>query len=169
MAVTSNGGQISAGSPSTQKTYVGIFGDGAGLRVLDGAKQRVLLGSESGRSKLKISGGSGQVVAGIGENVLGTGTAQVAAAGGEVKAVMAVDTGGNGSFEVYNSNNKIAKLSQGDFGGGILLLYGPGGSSPMVAAGTTAAGIGLVQVGPNGFKAGLGVLGLPGSFIAGKQ
>jgi hypothetical protein len=172
LAANSNGGQISVGN-SSQRTYVGVFGDGAGVRILDASggqsKPRVALGSESGRYRLKILGGGGQSVAGIGENTLGTGTAQVANAGGEVKAVMAVDTGGNGSFEIYNGGTRLAKLSQGDFGGGLLTLWrSGGGSTPMVAAGTTDKGNGLVQVGPNGFKAGLGFFGLPGSFISGK-
>lgn len=172
MSASSNGGQVSVGN-SSSRTYVGVFGDGAGVRIRDASggesKPRVALGSEGGRYKLKILGGGGQSIAGIGENTLGTGTAQVANAGGEVRAVMAVDTGGNGSFEVYNGGNHLAKLSQGDFGGGLLTLWGAGGgSTPMVAAGTTDKGKGLVQVGPNGFKAGLGFFGLPGSFISGK-
>jgi hypothetical protein len=38
----------------------------------------------------------------------------------------------------------------------------------MVEAGSTADGIGVVRAGPDGFKPGLGVLGLPSSYISGK-
>jgi hypothetical protein len=39
----------------------------------------------------------------------------------------------------------------------------------MVEAGSTAEGIGVVRTGPEGFKPGMGVLGLPSSYISGKQ
>lgn len=174
LAATSKGGQISAGNPSGQATYVGIFSDGAGLRVRDAtggtSQPRIDLGNQNGKPyHLKIFGGSGNSIAGIGENLAGTGTVQVADAGGQVKATVGVSQNGSGAFTLYNGSNIIGNLTQGDFGGGLLVLFGSGGGKPMVAAGTTASGIGLVQVGPNGFEAGLGVLGLPGSFIAGKQ
>jgi hypothetical protein len=175
MSATPNGGQVSAGKPSTQAAYLGIFGDGAGLRVLDASggqsRPRIDLGNQNGGPyHLKVFGAGANSVAGIGENKLGTGTVQVADGGGDVKAVVGVSKEGQGGFQVYNGGKMIANLTQGDSGGGLLVLWNSDGApgQPMVAAGTTEKGIGLVQVGPNGFKAGLGLLGLPGSFIAGK-
>jgi hypothetical protein len=40
--------------------------------------------------------------------------------------------------------------------------------APMVEAGVNEANIGVVRAGPASFAPGVGILGLPGSYIAGK-
>ncbi len=39
----------------------------------------------------------------------------------------------------------------------------------MVEAGVVPQGFGVVRAGPDGFSPGVGLLGLPGSYIAGKK
>lgn len=171
LAGNANGGQVSAGGASA-RVYVGSFGDGQGIRILDNAVPRVDLGNKKdGPYEMRIFNAQHQSVAAIGENTLGSGTAVVANVDGEIKATVGVTADGHGAFSLFNAQKMIGNLTQGDFGGGLLALWGPSGPSsmPMVAAGSTDKGVGLVQVGPNGFKAGIGVLGLPGSYLAGKK
>ena len=150
-------------------TTVGAVGGSAGVRVLEGSVNRVDLGRDevSQNYRLKIFGSSGALAAGIGETSKGPGTAFVADTAGDVKASIAVDSQQRGRVSVFNSKYTIASLTQGDSKGGLLLLNNSNGTM-MVEAGSTAEGVGVVRAGPEGFKPGLGVLGLPASSITGK-
>lgn len=172
-----NGGQFvarSSDATSRLATYMGLFsgGQGAGIRVMENVKTRLDLGRdpESATYRLKVFGKDGSVRAGIGENSAGTGTAQVAGTDGVVRAVLTVDRDSKGHADIYGAGAKsVAVLTEGSHASGYLALYGSNGGPPMVEAGSTADGIGVVRAGPEGFKPGLGLLGLPGSYIAGKK
>jgi hypothetical protein len=150
---------------------------GAGER--DGAPDAGLVVREAGVDRFSLArrgdgyvglfyNGSGTRVAGIGQSQSGRGAVYVADSSGNVRAVMRMDEDNKPLFAVINSMN-IATLGQGESLGGKLTLFAAGGGDPMVEAGSTAEGIGVVMTGPGKFKPGFGVLGLPSSYIAGKQ
>lgn len=55
---------------------------------------------------LKVFGSGGKAVAGIGQNTLGAGTAQVADADGTVKAFLSVDGSGKGKAFLVRPRRK---------------------------------------------------------------
>ena len=150
---------------------------GAGQR--DGAPDAGLVVREAGVNRFAIAkrgegyvalffNGSGTRVAGIGQSQAGKGAVYVADGSGTVRAVMRMDEDDKPVFAVIGDKN-LATLGQGESLGGKLTLYAAGGGDPMVEAGSTAEGIGVVTTGPGKFKPGIGVLGLPSSYITGKQ
>lgn len=167
------GGQLSTRSwTSTLAAYIGIFGEGktAGMRVLDSGKTRIDVGKdeEKGGYRLKIFGGGGKAVAAIGQNSVGSGTAQVADEAGVVRAILSTDESKKGVVNIYNAlGHAVAALTEGASAGGLLQISNSGGQV-MVEAGVAAEGFGVVRAGPAGFKPGLGFFGVPGSYIAGK-
>ncbi|HMF11125.1 MAG TPA: hypothetical protein VKE94_02435 [Gemmataceae bacterium] len=170
-----SGGQFmtQASSGPGSSTYFGVFADGKanGLRILDAGKTRLNVGQDeaNGRYLLKVFNKSGKPVAAIGENNLGTGTAQVADAEGRIRADLLVLGSGQGAFNIYNATDKIvAQLTEGSSSGGLFQIYDADGKTQMVEAGISD-GVGIVRAGPNGFKPGVGLLGLPGSYIMGKK
>lgn len=151
-------------------TSVGAVGDQAGLRVVDAAGIRIDLGRkpDDGHYVLKFFGSGGKVLAGIGQSNGGPGLAFVADATGKVKGRMYVTGQNKGKFSVSNdAETEVGMLVEGAYKGGLLRLSSSGGV-PMVEAGVTAEGFGVVRAGPESFKPGYGVLGLPGSYISGK-
>jgi len=149
---------------------------GAGQR--DGAPDAGLTVREAGVNRFAVTrrgdgyvalffNTSGTRVAGIGQSQSGRGAAYVADDGGTVRAVMRMDEDNKPIFAVIGDKN-LATLGQGESLGGKLTLYAAGGGDPMVEAGSTTEGIGVVTTGPGKFKPGIGVLGLPSSYIAGK-
>lgn len=166
-----SGGQFTARSQG-RATYLGVFGGGtnAGLQVWDGGNPRLTVGKDDkgGHYVLKVLAAGGKAVAAIGENSVGTGTAQVADASGNVKAMLTVDKDKGKAAILGPQSNEVAYLTQGAAGGGLLRILDAAGASYMVEAGITE-GVGIVRAGPAGFKPGLGVLGLPGSYIMGSR
>ena len=157
---------------ATLAAYIGIFGEGktAGMRVLDSGKTRIDVGKdeEKGGYRLKIFGGGGKAVAAIGQNALGSGTAQVADEAGVVRAMLFTDESKKGAVNIFNAlGHTVAALTEGASAGGLLQISSSGGQV-MVEAGVAAEGFGVVRAGPDGFKPGLGFFGVPGSYIAGK-
>jgi hypothetical protein len=74
----------------------------------------------------------------------------------------------SGIVEVVNAAGvAVASLWTGEGGDGRLHLRNASGQV-MVEAGVTVGGIGVVRTGPHSFNPGIGFLGLPGSYIAGK-
>lgn len=65
------------------------------------------------------------------------------------------------------TKQSIAELTEGETQGGRLALFNSKGEN-MVVAGVVAGGFGVVRAGPEGFKSGGLLLGLPGSYIAGR-
>jgi hypothetical protein len=109
---------------------------------------------------------SGKVLAGIGQGAANTGTAIVNDEHGATRASMFVQSDVP-YIRVYGSGGTtIAALTQGKAGGGLLDIFSSSGAR-MVAAGVTESGVGMVAAGPAGFKSGMGLLGLPGSYIVG--
>jgi hypothetical protein len=171
MGAVDYGGQFVA-EGNDAAVYVGVFSGGAssGLKVLEQGVTRVDLGRDggTGRHRLKVFGKSGQLAAGIGEEQnSGTGLAVVSDAAGTPRANLGVDLS-RGVFRVLAGSDKvIAVLTEDESGAGYLSLRNSAGER-MVGAGVHN-GVGFVSTGPNAFKPGMGVLGLPSSYIAGKR
>jgi hypothetical protein len=170
------GGQFSAHDTSASvSVYMGIFGSGkgAGVTVLEGGVRRTELGrdGDTGRFRLKIFGRGGAFVAGIGEEATkGGGLAVVNDASGNPRAAMGVNVESAKGFVLISntSQTEVATLTEGAHAGGLLAIRDAAGR-PMVEAGVTSDGIGVVRTGPEGFKPGYGLLGLPASYISGKK
>jgi hypothetical protein len=175
IAATDGGGQFvgeAAGSALT--AYLGIFagGSAAGLTVLEQGRPRLDLGRDggTGRYRLKVFGNNGSLAAGIGqEQTAGSGLAVVNDSAGRPRASMGIGIGtSRGMFTIVNASGKvISELQEDESGAGYLSLLKSAGEK-MVGAGTYN-GVGFVSTGPNAFKPGYGVLGLPASYIVGKQ
>jgi hypothetical protein len=72
-------------------------------------------------------------------------------------------------FTIFNNNQQsVAELTEGESKGGRLAIFNSSGEN-MVVAGVAEEGFGVVRAGPEAFKPGVGILGLPGSFIMGKK
>jgi hypothetical protein len=172
-----SGGQFSAKNVGGQglETHFGILasGENSGLRVVENGEPRLEAGrvSEDGTYRLRVYGKGGKRLATIGQNSSGGGVAAVADAQGQVGALIAASADQGGFAGVYRTSTQmtIAALTQGTSGGGVLRLWDPDGKQPMVEAGVDANGIGVVRAGPEGFKPGMGLLGLPSSYISGKR
>ncbi len=175
------GGGYFLGRSSAGKLYAAIGAGQDAVSVVIGddsdttgreTRDRIALGRdpEHGNYRLKIASASGVPLAQIGE-FLEThgGLAAIYDEKGQWrtgmfysdnKGVLTVRGGGGNA-------NIIATLSEGANGGGRLQLMSANGEK-MVEAGVTAEHFGVVRAGPESFKPGMGVLGLPGSYIAGK-
>jgi hypothetical protein len=143
-----------------------------GLDLREDEKLRLTAGRVQGSSySLQIKEPGGKLVAGIGQAVkTGTGAVSVFDKSGNGGVTMYVLPAGNGGIvEVSNANGiGVASLSASGAGSGQLQLTNAAGQT-MVEAGVTVNGIGVVRAGPHGFNSGIGFLGLPGSYIAGKK
>jgi hypothetical protein len=176
MAALDSGGQFTTrSSDAAIAVYMGIFSGGksAGLSVLEGGTKRIDLGKDdaNGRFRLKFFRAGGSVVAGIGEEATtGTGLAVVADQSGNTRAAMGANgVSGKGYLVVSNAaTTQVATLTEGERGAGFLQITNSGGTS-MVQAGVNEGGYGVVSTGPSHFNPGLGVFGLPSSYIAGKK
>jgi hypothetical protein len=170
------GGQFYANATGSNLTvYMGIYGGGkaAGLTVYDAGIPRTELGrdAQTGRFRLKFFAGNKAFVAGIGEEATkGGGLAVVNDANGTPRAAMGVSVESAKGFVLISnaSQKEVATLTEGASAGGLLAINDAGGK-PMVEAGVSKEGIGVVRTGPEGFKPGYGVLGLPASYISGKK
>ena len=142
-----------------------------GLDLRENEKLRLTAGRIDGSSySLQIKEPGGKLVAGIGQAVkTGTGAVSVFDKSGNGGAMMYVQPSTNsGIVDVVNAAGlAVATLWTGEGGDGRLHLRNSSGQV-MVEAGVTVNGIGVVRAGPNSFNPGIGFLGLPGSYIAGK-
>jgi hypothetical protein len=172
MGASRSGGYISAKS-SSQKLDVGMEA-GANLAqivITDSGTERLILGREQvhGTYRLKVMDPQGGLIAGIGQNSEAGGAGVALVTNGfqdGPEATMSLSKEGKGIVGVRNRNRTLAYLTEGLKGG--LLSITDANSTLMVEAGVTTGGFGVVRVGPQAFKPGFGVLGLPGSYIAGK-
>lgn len=143
-----------------------------GLDLKENEKRRLAAGRIDGKSySLQVNNEESKLVAGIGQSVeTGTGSVIVAGKDGTVGVGMYVQPASNGGIvEVFNASRiGVGSLSASGAGTGQLQLTNASGQT-MVEAGVTVDGIGVVRAGPNGFNPGIGFLGLPGSYIAGKK
>jgi hypothetical protein len=143
-----------------------------GLDLREDEKLRLTLGRTDAKAySLQVKDAGGKMVAGIGQSVkTGDGAVSVFDKEGNGSVAMYVLPATNGGIiEVANANGiGVASLSSGKGGSGQLQLTNASGQT-MVEAGVTVDGIGVVRTGPHAFNAGIGFLGLPGSYIAGKK
>jgi len=173
MGASKNGGYVSAKSASN-KLDIGMEAgsDFAQVVITDSGTERLILGRDPqhGTYRLKVFGKGGSMVAGIGQDSsAGKGAGMVIVNsennnGGE--AFMLGDRNGKGIVGIGRAGKSLAFLTEGSKGG--LLNIMDANSQIMVEAGVVAGGFGVVRVGPQAFKPGYGVLGLPGSYLAGK-
>ncbi len=113
--------------------------------------------------RLNVAGSRRAAV--VGQSSVGRGLMFVCDATGAIKSAMFVPSGG--AINIRNSAEiAIAAVKQGANGGELEITSSNG--EPMVRAAVHQNGYGVVAAGPGAFRSGMGVLGLPGSFIVGK-
>jgi hypothetical protein len=169
LMVDDQGGELEVGGLSVGRS--GFNDSGFEIRTSEGKGVELGL-DDSGNYALQARGKGGRLVAALGQAAVGSGLAFVSDSLGVEKASMRVFSDGaairRGAFDVLNkSSTVVARLTQGDSGGGLMTLTNSFGLQ-MVEAGSSADGYGVVRAGPESFKSGFGVLGLPGSYITGK-
>lgn len=167
------GGYFSGTSADSEMgAAIGAVGDQSGLRIYDKVT-RVDLGRDPqfDTYRAKFFNKAGTLVAGMGQSQSsgGGGAALIFDSSGELRAAvdLANSDGFKGRVAVWSKNHEIATLTEAK-AGGLLAIYGSGGQR-MVEAGVLPDGVGIVRAGPDGFSPGVGLLGLPGSFIMGKK
>jgi hypothetical protein len=164
-----SGNFVGRSSSGNFRVTVGAGETDAGLSIRENDVDRFGIHNRQGSYVALFYNDKGQRVAGIGQSQAGKGAAYVADSAGNVRAEMRMNEEDKPIISVLNKDIQLATLSQGVSLGGKLTLWGAAGGAPMVEAGSTAEGIGVVRTGPEGFKPGMGVLGLPSSYISGKQ
>jgi hypothetical protein len=166
MLATSEGGEFVARSGDGDlSTFLGAYGERAGLRVEEGANARLdLLRQPTGNYSLRIRYGDGDI-AGIGESRAGTGVLLVGDKGSQPKAAMQVDDG-KGAVNIYNDDGRgVALLTEAVNGGGMLVLT-DANSNARVLMKTNNNRYGIVMAFPTGFPY-VPKSGLPGSYMLG--
>lgn len=173
IGATAPGGYFFASS-ATSDLFARVTAEGSssGVTVEENEVIRLDLGRDKGKGtyRLKFFTNAGTDVAGIGESTeTKGGLAVIQDESGRTRASIGVRSGeGGGGIFIHNSRGTmVAGLTEGSAKSGLLLINSSAGQ-PMVEAGVTAEGFGVVRAGPEGFKPGVGILGLPGSYIAGK-
>jgi hypothetical protein len=162
---------IAASTTAKLAATIGAVDRHVNVFVTENDQHRINLGTnDKGRYALRVLDASGsKLLAGIGEesNGAGNGAVLVGDAQGNTRAAMYVHPGGG----VVNVTNKagrgVGALYATEAGNGRMELFNDAGVV-MVQAGVNEANIGMVRAGPAGFHPGVGILGLPGSYIAGK-
>lgn len=157
---------------STAKDLRAVIGtrvERPAVLILENGIDRLALGrTDAGGYSLRVFEPGGKVVAGVGTTDKGDGLAVVADKQGIPRVLMSVLADGGGSLEVRNLQGKLAAHLWGTSqGNGRMQLFN-NAETTMVEAGVNEANVGVVRAGPAGFHPGVGILGLPGSFIAGK-
>jgi hypothetical protein len=166
--------------------------EGGHLRVTrPNGQSAAEIASRTGRMGLRVTNDAGKVVAamGISPETPNTGAVKVSGETGKVMAAMTTAAGGDrgaiavlnpagqtvaevssrhdgrGLISVYSAGVLVGTLTEGDSGGGLLQLSAAGGT-PMVEAGSTTNGVGVVRTGPMPRPL---LPGVPGSFIIGRK
>ncbi len=166
MLATSDGGEfVARSSDRNLSTFLGAYGERAGLRISEGGQPRLdLLKQAAGNYSLRVRYGDGDI-AGIGESRSGSGALVIGDKGGEHKAAMQVDDG-KGAVNIYNSDGRgVALLTQAKNGGGLLVLT-DANSNARVMMGNNDNRYGVVMTFPSGFPY-VPKSGLPGSYMLG--
>ncbi len=168
---TDVGATIAVYSATTDlQAVMGVGAKSVGVSIIQGPQRRIDLGRdpEQGNYRLRFFSQNGKDVAGIGEGSGGgAGVAAIADRDGNLRARMYVSTADLPLFRIDNTDMPIAVLTEGANREGLLQLFNSAGAR-MVEAGGTAEGVGVVRAGPESFKPGYGLLGLPGSYLSGK-
>jgi hypothetical protein len=166
---TDAGGWFFVNSPKLQAgAWFGVQRGHAALEIDENDVTRVQLGrADNNNYRLAIYGADKQAIAGLGQSMAGTGLAFVADHG-VMKAQFSLAEHYSGLLKIERSNNEdLVAAGARDYGGGVLQVMSLDGV-PMVEAIASAAGYGIVAVGPAGRPTGGGLIGVPGSYIAGK-
>jgi hypothetical protein len=166
MFAKAEGGEFVARSGDGKlSTFLGAYGERAGLRITEGDNPRLdMLRQAGGNYSLRIRSGSGDI-AGIGESKAGTGALVVGDKTGEHKAAIQVD-GGKGAVSIFNQSGQgVASLTQSENGGGLLVLTDAGGAATVLMK-TNDNRYGVVMALPTGFPY-VPKSGLPGSYMLG--
>ncbi|MFO1467414.1 MAG: hypothetical protein U1F35_13420 [Steroidobacteraceae bacterium] len=177
MVASENGGYF-LGTSIDQKfgAAVGAGGSAANLAVVDhvgtdAEVSRVILGKNlrDGLYGLTVQKDASKPIAFLGERQDGNGHTRLYDSAGKPRVGMGVLTKtGKGGIGVQNdAGTLVGVLTEGTNGGGLMYLTNQQ-EQMMVEAGVTAEQVGVVRAGPESFKPGYGVLGLPGSYISGK-
>jgi hypothetical protein len=164
-----HGGYLETRSTTADlQAVIGASGQRVNVLIVEKSRNRIDLGrNDEGAYRLGVYEPGGKIVAGIGQGTVGSGVVMVADTGGSKRAAMYVHDTGGGIVEMVNrAGTGVAKLFASEQGNGRLELTNETGTV-MVEAGVTD-GVGVVRAGPAGFHPGVGILGLPGSFIHGK-
>jgi hypothetical protein len=115
---------------------------------------------------VKVSGETGKVMAAMTTAAGGDrGAIAVLNPAGQTVAEVSSRHDGRGLISVYSAGVLVGTLTEGDSGGGLLQLSAAGGT-PMVEAGSTTNGVGVVRTGPMPRPL---LPGVPGSFIIGRK
>lgn len=163
------GSYFEARSPSKVRAFIGAVDEKVNVFIQEGDKNRINLGrGETGGYGLRVFEPGGKMVAGIGQASAGDGVVTLGDTQGNQRAVLYVEPKAGGVVKVLNNGGKtVAEMFATSNGNGQMRLYNNAGA-PMVEAGVNEANIGVVRAGPASFAPGVGILGLPGSYIAGK-
>jgi hypothetical protein len=170
VVMADDGGYFEARSTTKNlRAAIGTRVQRPAVLVLENDTERLSVGrTDAGGYSLKVFEPGGKLVAGLGTTERGDGLAFVADKQGVARTLMSVLPDGGGSLEVRNAEGKLAAHLWGTpQGNGRMQLINNAGTT-MVEAGVNEANVGVVRAGPAGFHPGVGILGLPGSFIAGK-
>ncbi len=160
---------VAAASNQRQVTALVAWETFSGVVSNEDDKRRLELGrGDKGNYRLLFLNSEGVRVAGLGQMTdTGAGNAFVRSPKGGA-AELIIDAKGAAQINVLNPKGlAIAQLRQTADGTGALTLTSASGE-PMVDAGVISGSFGVVRAGPAAFKSGVGLLGLPGSYIAGK-
>jgi hypothetical protein len=154
----------------TDTAVIGGTGEHADVVIRENGRQRIQLGrNEQGAYGVRVFSAASKLVAGLGQSRAGNGIAMVADLEGTPRAKMYSLPVGAGIVEVINGQGVgVATMSAAGPGGAGILQLSNASGKVMVEAGVSQAGIGIVRAGPAGFNAGVGFLGLPGSYIEGR-
>ena len=149
----------------------GRQGTWSGLVMMENDKGRIGLGrtiEKSERYCLEVYAPDEKLVAGIGQSEGGGGLVTVAEHGVQKARMSLTDDTAAGTLGISRpGSGDIAVITEGASAGGLLRILSAKGV-PMVEAVAGSGGYGVVGTGPGAFKSGAGLLGLPGSYIAGK-
>lgn len=167
MFASPDGGQfVARTADASVTTYIGAYGDRAGLRIAEGNYARLdLLKQTAGNYSLRIPIGAGDIAA-MGESRAGTGAIVVGDRGGNHRAALEVD-GGKGAATIFNKGGQgVASLTQSGNGGGLLVLANAGGEATVLMKASEDNRYGVVMALPSGFPY-VPKSGLPGSYMLG--
>jgi hypothetical protein len=171
--VMSEKGGYFQGLSTTAKVQatIGAVDSKANVFVTENDQHRINLGrNDQGRYGLRVYDKAGKPLAGIGQasGGPGDGVVTIGDAKGNQRAAMFVGADGGGMLQVLNAAGQpVGSLYASKAGNGRMELFNNAGLV-MVQAGVTEYNVGVVRAGPAGFHPGVGILGLPGSFISGK-
>jgi hypothetical protein len=165
-----NGGYFMGVSTSAKmEATIGAVGSTANVFVTEKGVNRINLGrNDQGRYGLRVYEPGGKLIAGVGQGNGDDGVVTVSDAQGNQRAAMFVTPQGGGILQVLNKSGQgVGSLYATEAGNGRMELLNNAGVV-MVQAGVNEYNVGVVRAGPAGFHPGVGILGLPGSFISGK-